>query len=68
MPESISKRVNATQIGNKSQREMLAILNSMQADIAAIAAQFNQLRTDYNANATIATDTTATAVTVNTQP
>jgi hypothetical protein len=68
MAESISKRVNATQIGNKSQREMLAILNSMQADIAAIAAQFNQLRTDYNANATIATDTTATAVTVNTQP
>ena len=32
----------------------------------AIAAQFNQLRTDYNANATIATDTTATAITLNT--
>ena len=39
---------------------------SIQADLQAMATQFNQLRTDYNANATIATDTTATAVTLNT--
>lgn len=46
--------------------ELAKLLADVQADLASLAAQFNQLRTDYNANATIATDTTATAVTLKT--
>ena len=38
----------------------------MLADMQTIATQFNQLRTDYNANATIDTDTTAAAITLTT--
>ena len=63
---SISQRIGAAPLSSAEARELLAILQSMQADLAAIATQFNQLRTDYNANATIATDTTATAITLNT--
>ena len=37
---------------------------SIQADLQAMATQFNQLRTDYNA--AIGADTTATAITLNT--
>lgn len=66
MPTSISKRIGAAPLNSAEARELLAILQSMQADTLAIATQFNQLRTDYNANATIATDTTATAITLNT--
>lgn len=66
MPTSISQRIGAAPLSSAEARELLAILQSMQADLAAIAAQFNQLRTDYNANATIATDTTATAITLKT--
>ena len=66
MTTSISKRINAAPLSSAEARELLAILQSIQADLAAIATQFNQLRTDYNANATIATDTTATAITLNT--
>lgn len=66
MPTSISQRIGAAPLSSAEARELLAILQSMQADMQAIATQFNQLRTDYNANATIATDTTATAITLTT--
>ena len=63
MTTSIAQRINAAPL---SKRELLAVFSSIQADLQAVATQFNQLRTDYNANATIATDTTATAITLNT--
>lgn len=66
MATSITQRLNAAPLDGASARELRAVLTSMQSDLAAIAAQFNQLRTDYNANATIDTDTTATAITLNT--
>ena len=66
MPTSIAQRINATPLSSADKRELLAVFQSMRADMQAIATQFNQLRTDYNANATIATDTTATAITLNT--
>ena len=66
MTTSISQRINAAPMSSAEARELLAILQSMLADMQTIATQFNQLRTDYNANATIATDTTATAITLNT--
>ena len=66
MTTSITQRINAAPMSSAEARELLAILQSMQTDMQAIATQFNQLRTDYNANATIATDTTATAITLNT--
>lgn len=50
----------------QSGAEIANVLNSMLADLTALTASFNQLRTDYNANATIATDTTAAAVTLGT--
>ena len=65
-PTSISQRIGAAPMSSAEARALLAILQSMQADTLAIATQFNQLRADYNANATIATDTTATAITLNT--
>lgn len=65
MPESVSQRVNAMS-NQMDQCEIRKLLESVQSDLASIATQFNQLRTDYNANATIATDTTATAITLNT--
>lgn len=66
MPTSIAQRINAAPLSSADKRELLAVFQSIQADMQAIATQFNQLRTDYNANATIATDTTATAITLNT--
>lgn len=66
MPESISQRMSATAIDKMSERELRAVITSILTDLTSIATQFNQLRTDYNANATIATDTTATAITLNT--
>ena len=66
MTTSIAKRINATPLSTADKRELLAVFSSIQADLQAMATQFNQLRTDYNANATIATDTTATAITLNT--
>ena len=63
-PTSISQRIGAAPLSSAEARELLAILQSMQADIQAIATQFNQLRTDYNA--AIGADTTATAITLNT--
>lgn len=66
MTTSIAQRINAAPLSSADKRELLAVFQSMQADMQAIATQFNQLRTDYNANATIATDTTATAITLTT--
>ena len=66
MTTSIAQRINAAPLSPADKRELLAVFSSIQADLKAMATQFNQLRTDYNANATIATDTTATAVTLNT--
>ena len=66
MPTSIAHRINAAPLSSADKRELLAVFQSIQADMQAIATQFNQLRTDYNANATIATDTTATAITLTT--
>ena len=66
MTTSIAQRINAAPLSPADKRELLAVFPSIQADLQAMATQFNQLRTDYNANATIATDTTATAITLNT--
>jgi len=45
-------------------KELRAILNATLTDLAAVNAQLAQLIADYNANATIATDTTAVAPTL----
>lgn len=66
MAESITRRLNASPMSAAEAREMAALLSSIRADLAALTASLNQLITDYNANATIATDTTAAAVTLNT--
>lgn len=66
MPESINARVNRLADGIDRQ-ELQQLFASVLTDLTAIATQFNQLRTDYNANANIGTDTTATAVTLNTK-
>ena len=66
MTTSIAQRINAAPLSTAYKRELLAVFSSIQADLQAMATQFNQLRTDYNANATIATDATATAITLNT--
>ena len=66
MTTSIAKCINNAPLSTADKRELLAVFSSIQADLQAMATQFNQLRTDYNANATIATDTTATAITLNT--
>lgn len=66
MTTSITQRIGAAPLSSADKRELLAIFQSMQSDLQAIATQFNQLRTDYNANTTIATDTTATAISLNT--
>lgn len=66
MAESITQRLNASPMSAAEAREMAALLGSIRADLAALTASLNQLITDYNANATIATDTTAAAVTLNT--
>lgn len=44
--------------------ELNRVLASILADLSALKTSVNQLITDYNANATIATDTTAAAVTL----
>jgi hypothetical protein len=63
MSKSIKVRVKSTK-DIAAQKDLKVLLDAARADLASLATQFNQLRTDYNANATIATDTTATAVTL----
>lgn len=46
--------------------EIAKVLQAMLVDVTALKTSLNQLITDYNANVTIATDTTATAVTLTT--
>lgn len=65
MSESINARVNRLADGIDRQ-ELQPLLASVLADLTSLATQFNQLRTDYNANTNIVDDTTATAVTLNT--
>ena len=64
MTTSIAQRLNAAPLSSADKRELLAVFSSLQADLQAMATQFNQLRTDYNAD--IGKDTTATAITLNT--
>jgi hypothetical protein len=66
MPANIQQSLNMTALDTASKNELTRVLDSLRIDLATLAAQYNQLRTDYNANATIATDTTATAVTLTT--
>lgn len=68
MTTSIAQRINAAPLSTADKRELLAVFSSIQADLQAIATQFNQLRTDHNANANGIRDTvtTATAITLNT--
>lgn len=66
MAESLKQRLGALEISKSDEVELRKLFESVLTDLTSIAAQFNQLRTDYNANATIATDTTATAITLNT--
>lgn len=46
--------------------ELNKVLAGILADLTALKTSLNQLITDYNANATIATDTTAAEVTLTT--
>jgi hypothetical protein len=66
MSESINSRINRLADGIDRQ-ELAPLFASVLEDLTALATQLNQLRTDYNANANIGTDTTATAVTLNTK-
>ncbi len=66
MAESIAQRLNGINSAGDVSKELSPVLTAVLADLTAIKTQFNQLRTDYNANATIATDTTATAITLTT--
>ena len=64
MTTSIAQRINAAPLSSADKRELLAVFSSIQADLQAMATQFNQLRKDYNG--AIGADTTATAITLNT--
>jgi DNA polymerase III delta subunit len=66
MPESVNARVNRLADGIDRQ-ELRFLLASVVTDLNALKTSLNQLITDYNANTNIGTDTTATAVTLNTQ-
>ena len=66
MPESVNARVNRLADGIDRQ-ELRFLLDSVVTDLNALKTSLNQLITDYNANTNIGTDTTATAVTLNTQ-
>lgn len=66
MAESIAQRLNAAPISPAEAREIKALLTSVLTDLTALKTSVNQIIADYNANATIATDTTAVAVTLNT--
>lgn len=65
MAESINARVNRLADGT-DRKELQAVLASVLTDLTALKTSLNQLITDYNANTNIGTDTTATAVTLNT--
>lgn len=61
---SKSIKVRLAELGDSRDAENLRFLfNAILADLTATNAQLAQLITDYNANATISTDTTAVAPT-----
>lgn len=63
MAESINQRL--AKLSDKNDAgELRSLLVASLTNIAALQAQLDQLITDYNANATIATDTTAVAPTL----
>lgn len=64
MAESINQRLSASKLDQLSEREVRALLGAILTDLTALKTQLAQLITDYNANATIATDTTAVAPTL----
>jgi hypothetical protein len=72
MAESVVTRLNHI----NDRRTLILLLKSVQADLAAIQAQFNQLRTDYNSHTHVAganptaitAATSATALSINTGP
>lgn len=61
---SISQSFNATGLDRMSDKELRALLSAVLVDMTALKTQLAQLITDYNANATIGTDTTAAAPTL----
>jgi len=63
---SIQQSMNMASLDTASTNELVRLLGSLRTDVNALATSLNQLITDYNANATIATDTTAAAVTLTT--
>ncbi len=63
MAESINQRLAKVSDKNDA-KELRELLNAALTDITALKTQLAQLITDYNANATIATDTTAVAPTL----
>lgn len=76
MAESIKQRLGAMPTSPEV-RELYQLLVAVQADLAALATQFNQLLTDYNAhvhggvtagaaNTSNVADSTATSITLNT--
>lgn len=62
---SVSQAANAL-TPSQNGVELAKVLQSIRADLAALAASQAQLITDYNANANIVDNTTATAVTLTT--
>lgn len=64
MATSISKSLGGTSFDRMSDKEVRALLGAVLVDLTALTTQMGQLITDYNANATIATDTTAVAPTL----
>lgn len=74
MTDSIERHISAAGFSAAQVRALTAAFGIVQgdanadakvkADLVQIATQFNQLRTDYNANAAIDTDTTASAITL----
>ncbi len=64
MAVNASIKVRLAELGDTRETENLRpLFEAILTDLAAINAQLTQLITDYNANATIATDTTAVAAT-----
>jgi hypothetical protein len=63
MSESITQRLSKISDKNDA-KELRAVLEAVLTDLTAVNTQLGQLITDYNANATIATDTTAVAPTL----
>lgn len=75
MPESVLARAKAPLFNS---HDAVKLLQAIQSDLSNLTAQLNQLRSDFNnhvhggvttgASNTAAATTTATAVTLNTQP